>query len=296
MNRFFSREDSIKSLDERLDEARKAIGEADHIVIGAGAGLSAAAGLVYDGEVFERRFTDFIAKYHFTDLYTSGFYPFPCEEEKWAYWARHISLCHWEQQAKPLYLQLLELVKDRNYFVITTNVDEQFTKAGFAPERIFATQGSYGKLQCANACHDTLYDNENLVKEMLANTHNCYIPSKLVPRCPVCGGRMETYLRCDQYFVENKDWHNACGRYQSFMANAVNGKTALLELGVGFNTPGIIRFPFERLASQNDDITLIRMNRDHAAKQLAIKHFIPFTEDIRRIISGLLTAEFRQNL
>ncbi len=286
MNSSYSIENSIKSLDDRLNKAIMAIREAEHLVIGAGAGLSAAAGLVYDGEVFESRFNDFIAKYHFTDLYTSGFYPFPCEEEKWAYWARHISLCHWEKPAMSLYLKLLELVKDRDCFVITTNVDEQFAKAGFAPERTFATQGSYGKLQCANACHDTLYDNEKMVKEMLANTHNCRIPTDLVPRCPMCGGRMETHLRCDQYFVENKDWHDACDRYQSFMANAVTGKTVLLEMGVGFNTPSIIRFPFERLASEHSNITLIRMNVSHAEKQLDIKHFIPFTEDIGKVISG----------
>ncbi len=295
MNSSFSIENSIKSLDERLNKAIMALREAEHIVIGAGAGLSAAAGLVYDGKVFESRFSDFIAKYHFSNLYTSGFFPFPCEEEKWAYWARHISLCLWEKSAMPLYLQLLEMVKDKDYFVITTNVDEQFAKAGFAPEKIFATQGSYGKLQCATACHDSLYDNQNMVKEMLANTHNCRIPTHLIPRCPVCGGRMETHLRCDQYFVENKDWHDACQRYNSFMSNATNEKTVLLELGIGFNTPGIIRFPFEHLASEHNNITLIRINRDYPSKQLNINHFIPFTEDINGVINEFLAASHLSN-
>ncbi len=287
IDRFFSLPSSQEPLEQRLAQARQAIAGASRVVIGAGAGFSAAAGLVYDGEVFDRRFADFIGKYGFTDLYSSGFFPFPCQEEKWAYWARHIAMCRWEPGAMPLYRQLLALVQDKDYFVITTNVDAQFQKAGFDPARIFATQGDYGYLQCAKGCHDAIYANGQLVSEMLAHTHDCRIPSNLVPRCPVCGGRMEPHLRCDEHFVQNQDWHDACERYRQFMQLTATGKTVLLELGVGFNTPGIIRFPFERLASQNPGVTLIRVNRDHPARQLGMKHFIPFVEDCPQVIQQL---------
>lgn len=252
------------SLDERaLDQARDFLRSSTRILIGAGAGLSTAAGLRYSGERFTRNFAPFIARYGMTDMYSAGFYPFPTEEARWAYWARHIWVNRHEPPALPLYRALLEAVRDKDYFVITTNVDGQFAKAGFAPERLFATQGDYGLLQCAQACHDTLYPNRHLVEELLAQTHDCLVPSELVPRCPVCGGRMAVHLRVDGNFVENADWDAAQERYLTFVQGMREQPTLLLELGVGWNTPVIIRYPFETMASTLGT-PLIRINYDDA--------------------------------
>ena len=237
--------------------------DADRVLVGAGAGLSAAAGLVYEGERFERNFAPFIAMYGLTDMYTAGFYPFPSEEARWAYWARHVWTNRHEPPALPLYQALWEYARDRDCFVVTTNVDGQFEKAGFPPERVFATQGDYGLNQCARGCHDTLYPNRALAAEMIAQTEDCLVPSALVPRCPVCGGPMAVHLRVDGHFVENVDWHAAQDRYLRFVEDMRGRPTVLLELGVGWNTPGIIRLPFEALA-RAVYAPLVRLNRDDA--------------------------------
>ena len=246
----------------RLDKAKKAIDEADYIVIGAGAGLSTAAGIDYGGERFERYFKDFIDEYHFTDMYSSGFYPFKTSEEKWAYWARHVFANRYDVGKTDVYQKLLKLVEDKEYFVLTTNVEHQFWINGFEDERIFATQGDYGLLQCGKACHDKLYPNEDKVHEWLDNTRNFKIPSELVPICPVCGEEMDLNLRKDSFFVEDDDWRVRNKRYYDFL-DRIDGKFVFLEIGVGFNTPGIIRYPFEQMTYNNPDATLIRLNLDY---------------------------------
>ena len=276
-----------KSYSRRLEELRRALDRADHVAIGAGAGLSAAAGLEYIGRRFTDNFGDFIARYGFTDMYTSSFYPFRTEEERWAYWARHIRLNRYDTPATDLYRMLLRAVREKDWFVITTNVDGQFGKAGFDRDRIFAVQGDYAYLQCAAGCHDRLYYNEELVHEMCRKTVDCRIPFSLIPRCPVCGGPMDVNLRKDGHFVQDVHWYESRERYRAFMQKACRENTLLLELGVGYNTPAIIRFPFEELASQYGNITLVRINRDYPEKQAAVRSFIRFREEMRGIISDM---------
>ena len=276
-----------ESYESRLLRLRNALDRADFVVIGAGAGLSAAAGITYSGKRFTDNFTDFIAKYGLTDMYSSAFYPFKTEEERWAYWARHILMNRLDMPATDLYRLLLNVVKEKDYFVITTNVDGQFEKSGFDRERIFTVQGDYAYLQCANGCHDKLYYNENLVREMARQTTDCRIPSGLVPHCPVCGGKMDVHVRKDRYFVQDSEWYASNERYQDFMGKACDGNALLLELGVDYNTPTIIRFPFERLAALRKNITLVRINRDYPDAQVSKSHFISFDESCRKILQDL---------
>lgn len=262
-----------------LERARDLLRSHDRILIGAGAGLSAAAGLSYAGERFERDFGPFIAKYGLTDMYSAGFFPFPTEEARWAYWAKHVQANRHKPPALPLYRDILAAVQGKDYFAITTNVDGQFAKAGFSPDRVFAVQGDYGLLQCARGCHDTLYPNRQLTERMVEQTRDCLVPSELVPRCPVCGGRMNVHLRVDGAFVENADWHAAQGRYLAFARSMADTPTLLLELGVGWNTPGIIRFPFEALAA-HFDAPFIRINYDDARIDSRAKQGVGLQGDI----------------
>ena len=273
---------------KRTEQAARAIHDAEKLVIGAGAGLSAAAGIKYDGERFVENFRPFIEKYGMKDLYTSSFYPFITQEEKWAYWARHISLNLYETPVKGLYLKLMELAFSKDYFVITTNVEGQFTKAGVERSRLFEVQGNYGYLQCAKACHDKLYYNEQIITRMLAETSDCRIPSSLVPKCPVCGGEMEVNLRKDNYFVQDRTWYASQQNYSKFLSGSRGKPTVFLELGVGYNTPGIIRFPFETMVHDNPDALLIRINRDHP--ESAPENFqstISFSEDMTAVINDI---------
>lgn len=271
----------------RVGQLRSLLENAECVFIGGGSGLSSAAGLAYSGERFTANFGDFIKRYHFTDMYSAGFYPFRTQEEKWAYWSRHILLNRWQPPALPLYQRLLELVQDKDYFVITTNVDAQFYKAGFAKERIFAVQGDYGKLQCAKGCHDMLYENEALVCRMAAEQKGCRVSSSLVPKCPVCGGEMEVHIRKDEYFVQDEAWYAAERRYEDFYGRACGKKTLLLELGVGYNTPTIIRFPFERMTYENQDVFLVRMNMQYPeAIPENAKKTLSFKEDINFVLNG----------
>lgn len=251
---------------------RKWINEADYIVIGAGSGLSEAAGIHYSGDKFNHDFGDYIKKYGITDLYTSSFYPYPSDEERWAYWAKHIYFSYYEPKRTRLYQDILSLVKNKEYFVITTNCDGQFLNNGFDAKRIFEVQGSYSKIQCEKGCHNKLYDNKELVFKMLSNTDkDLKIPSYLVPKCPVCGGRMNVNLRCDQYFVEDDHWHLSQDNYVNFLENTGKKKVLFLEFGVGFNTPGIIRFPFEKMTFMNNRTRLIRFNREYSKVPMEIK-------------------------
>ena len=253
--------------EEQIERASILIKEAETILIGAGAGASTAAGLAYSGERFTRNFSEFIEKYgcmYMTDMYASGFYPFPTQEAKWGYWSKHSMLNRFLPPALPLYNQLYEIIKEKDYFVLTTNVDHQFQKAGFQTNRIFATQGDYGNIQCEKGCHPKVYDAEDLFRRMDQARQDCLVPSAMVPKCPVCGGNMAMHLRCDQYFVEDEDWHEAAEHYMDFLKKMDQKKGVLLELGVGFNTPTIIRFPFEKMVRENKNLSLIRLNMNEA--------------------------------
>lgn len=274
---------------QRLDNAKKAIDEAEYIIIGAGAGLSTAAGISYTGERFERYFKDFIEEYGFTDMYSSGFYPFESQERKWAYWARHVFANRYDVGKTDVYQKLLKLVENKEYFVLTTNVEHQFWINGFEDERIFATQGDYGLLQCEKGCHDKLYPNEDQVFEWVDKTENFEIPTELVPKCPVCGGNMDLNLRKDNFFVEDEKWHEMNRNYSDFL-NGIYGKFVFLEIGVGFNTPGIIRYPFEQMTYNNDDATLIRLNLDYPQAIPENKDkTISFDENVEEILDYWLS-------
>lgn len=279
------------NLSERIEEVRHLIDEADYILIGAGAGLSAVAGLDYSGKEFEKEFQPWIERYGFTDLYTSSFYPFKTEEERWAYWAMHIWFSRFKPQGTELYRTLLKVIEKKDYFVITTNVDAQFEKSGFDRKKIFATQGDYGYLQARSGSPKTLVYNEEWVKMALKSIDDCRIPTELIPHHPQTGELMSPNLRCDDSFVEDEQWDQQAAAYQSFVKKSWNKKLVLIELGVGFNTPSIIRFPFEEMAAQNPNVSLIRFNRDYPQLSLQnINHYIPFTEDVQTILKRLLTV------
>ena len=253
--------------EDQIDRAAKNIRNTDCVIIGAGAGASTAAGIQYGGKRFTDNFAEFIKKYgeyYMTDMYAAGFYPYPSEEAKWGYWSKHALMNRFDPPALPLYTELYDIVKNKEYFVLTTNVDHQFYKAGFDEKRIFATQGDYGKIQCQKACHPKTYDAKDLFRKMDKARRGCLIPSELVPKCPVCGGNMAMNLRCDNYFVEDEAWHEAADRYADFLEQNKDKKVVLLELGVGFNTPIIIRFPFEKMVRENSSYSLIRLNMDEA--------------------------------
>ncbi|MCC8022948.1 MAG: Sir2 silent information regulator family NAD-dependent deacetylase [Clostridiales bacterium] len=278
----------MDSYNVRLQRGREAFLNAETVLIGGGAGLSDAAGLTYSGPRFQERFGDFIETYNLTDMYTASFYPFSSEEETWAYWARHIACNRWEPPALPLYRSLYQLVKKKEFFVITTNVDAQFEKAGFPSDRLFAVQGDYGMFQCATRCHDTLYGNKSRVEEMLEHTAGCKIPPHLVPRCPMCGGKMDVHVRKDNSFVEDAAWRKHSAEYTMFLREAISKPLILLEIGVGYNTPGIIRFPFEQITYQNPQATLLRLNRDQSEGMPEnLKRTIAFQEDIAVIFKDL---------
>ena len=242
---------STAAFSDDLARLRQELDRADAVVTGAGAGLSASAGFTYSGERFEKYFGDFIGKYGFHDMYSGGFYPFETLEEHWAYWSRYIYINRYLDAPKPVYSTLLKLVQDRDYFVLTTNVDHCFQKAGFDKHRLFYTQGDYGLWQCSRPCHSKTYDNEEAVRAMLAQQNSMKIPGELVPHCPVCGAPMSMNLRADGSFVEDSGWHKAARRYEEFLRRHEEMRVLFLELGVGGNTPGIIKYPFWRMTYQN---------------------------------------------
>jgi NAD-dependent SIR2 family protein deacetylase len=275
--------------DQKIQVSKNAIRDTEFILIGGGSGLSTAAGLTYSGKRFTENFSDFIEKYGFTDMYSASFYPFETQEELWAHWARHIEINRFSQSPTVLYQKLLNLVKNKEFFVITTNVESQFEKSGFPKEKIFEVQGNYAYLQCANGCHDELYFNESLVKQMIEETIDCKIPSSLVPVCPVCGGKMDVNLRHDDHFVQDKAWYQAKEEYRKFIKKIKNQKTVFFELGVGYNTPGIIRYPFENMIYKNSKATLIRCNKDYPqGVEGNILHTISFIEDMNQVVDNLL--------
>ena len=250
---------STGSYSDNIQRLKKAIDEADAIVIGAGAGLSTSAGFTYSGERFEKYFSDFGEKYGFNDMYSGGFYQYETPEEMWAYWSRYIYINRYMDAPKPVYENLLELVKDKDYFVITTNVDHCFQKAGFDKERLFYTQGDYGLFQCSEPCTPVTYDNEDMVRDMVERQSDMRIPSELIPKCPNCGKPLTMNLRSDDKFVEDEGWDRAAERYNQFLRTR-KGKILYLELGVGYNTPGIIKFPFWQMTAKNPDATYACVN------------------------------------
>lgn len=238
------------------------LNECEAVIIGAGAGLSTAAGHTYSGERFKEHFSDFESKYGFHDMYTGGFYPFETSEEFWAYWSRAIDLNRYACEPGKPYNDLKKIVADKEYFVLTTNVDHLFQKSGFDKERLFYTQGDYGLFQCSFPCHDSTYDNEEAVREMVLRQRDMRIPTELIPRCPECGREMTTNLRIDDKFVEDAGWHAAYGRYRDFLKKYDGRKVLFLELGVGYNTPGIIKYPFMRMTALNPNAHYISINSD----------------------------------
>lgn len=278
----------MEEYNSRILQAKQAIKQADYIIIGAGSGLSTAAGLEYSGEKFEKDFKEFIDKYHFDNLYSASFYDFRTQEEKWAFFAKMIKLNRYNEKPLELYQELYKIVKNKEYFVLSTNVDGQFYNSGFDKDKIFEVQGDYSYLQCENACHNKLYNNKELVEKWIQNTNNCKIPSNLVMKCPVCGGNMDMNLRKDANFIQDDNWYKESKRYEEFLDKIKNKNVVLLEIGVGFNTPGIIRFPFEQMTVNNEQITLIRINKDFPLPMLEIRSkTISFDEDTNKIIEDL---------
>lgn len=236
----------------------------DAVVIGAGAGLSTSAGFVYTGKRFEDNFGDFIEKYGFSDMYSAGFYPFDSLEEYWAYWSRYIFINRYEDAPKPVYDMLLKMVENKRYFVLTTNVDHCLQKAGFDRKKLFYTQGDYGLWQCCVPCHNRTYDNEETVRRMVEEQRDMRIPSELIPKCPVCGKPMTMNLRADDTFVEDRGWHRAYDRYTDFLRKNRKKRVIYLELGVGMNTPGIVKFSFWRMTAENPDAVYACINMGEA--------------------------------
>lgn len=242
---------STENYSEQIDNLKNEIENADTIVIGAGAGLSTSAGFIYTGERFRDHFSDFEKKYGFHDMYFGGFYPYKTLEEHWAYWSRYIYWNRYVDPPKSTYSDLLSLVKDKDYFVITTNVDHCFQKAGFDKKRLFYTQGDYGLFQCSEPCRNETFDNEAAVRQMFEEQKNMRIPTELLPVCPHCGKPLTMNLRSDNKFVEDEGWHRAAERYENFLRTRSNQRTLFLELGVGYNTPVIIKYPFWQMTAQN---------------------------------------------
>ena len=263
---------------------RRAIDEADAIVVGAGAGLSAADGFEYAGRWFQDNFADFAAAYGFSDAYSAGFYPFPTPEEKWAYWSRYINHNRYERAPGRVYAALKGLVSTKDYFVITTNVDHCFQRAGFDKQRLFYTQGDYGLFQCSVPCHQDTYDNPALVAQMVTQQRDMRIPSALVPRCPRCGALMETNLRADDRFVQDAGWEAAARRYQEFLIRHRTGAVLYLELGVGANTPGIIKYPFWQLTANNPQATYAAVGFEAVAPREIAKKSLLIRTDIAQAL------------
>jgi len=253
-----------KSCSEQIERLKAALQDCDAVVIGAGSGLSTTAGFTYTGERFEQHFSDFAQKYGIQDMYSGGFYPFPTKEEFWAYWSRYIYINRYQDAPKPVYEDLLKLVQDKDYFVITTNVDHCFQKAGFDKKRLFYTQGDYGLFQCSEPCCQETFDNEAVIREMVKRQENMKVPTELLPVCPHCGKPMTMSLRCDDTFVEDEGWHRAAERYENFLRTREGQRILFLELGVGYNTPVIIKYSFWQMTAKNPDSTYACINQGQA--------------------------------
>lgn len=279
---------SIESYSDKIAKLKSELEQADAVLIGAGAGLSASAGLTYSGQRFEELFADFIEKYHIPDMYSGGFYPFESLQEHWAWWSRHIYYNRYVDPPRPVYPNLLRLVSAKDYFVLTTNVDHQFQRAGFDKERLFYTQGDYGLWQCSEPCHQKTYDNQEIVQEMVRQQKDMRVPAELVPRCPVCGKPMTMNLRSDDTFVQDEGWYAAQNRYAQFLRRHEGGHMLYLELGVGANTPGIVKYPFWRMTAQNSNAVYACINDGQAYAPREIRErSICINGDIHQILNAL---------
>ena len=279
---------STENYSDQIDRLKNAIETADALVIGAGAGLSASAGFTYTGERFRSHFADFEKKYGFHDMYSGGFYPYKTPEEHWAYWSRYISINRYADPPKPTYSELRNLVKDKDYFVITTNVDHCFQKAGFDKKRLFYTQGDYGLFQCSEPCCKETLDNENAVRRMLAEQKDMRIPTALLPVCPHCGKPLTMNLRSDDRFVEDEGWQRAAERYGHFLRTRRGQRILFLELGVGYNTPVIIKYPFWQMTAENPNAVYASVNNGEAVcpKEITARS-ICVNSDLDRVIKDL---------
>ena len=283
--------------EEQIMQAADMIQKADYVLMGAGAGLSTAAGAVYGGTWFEKNFKEFKEKYgngpYMQDMYSAGFHPYPDEESFWGYWSKQAILGGIDLDVTPLYKDILKLLKDKRTFCLSTNADGQFQKAGYKEEQIFRTQRDYFHIQCQKACHQRTYNAVKLFKQMDQARKNCQIPTYMVPKCPICGGPMTMNLRCDQYFVQDEAWYQAEKRFGDFLNEALKSQKnlLLLELGVGFNTPTIIRFPFEKLVKENKQVNLIRLNLNEAVIPESIEQqAVGINKDIKQTIKDLHTV------
>ena len=275
-----------------IAKIKQEINDCDAILIGAGAGLSTSAGFVYDKERFKKYFSDFEAKYGFHDMYSGGFYPYKTLEEYWAYWSRYIMINRYQNPPKLVYDKLYQLVKDKNYFVLTTNVDHCFQKAGFNKDRLFCTQGDYGLFQCSKPCHNITYDNEERIKEMVLAQTDMKIPHDLIPLCPICHEPMTMNLRSDNKFVEDESWHRALAKYEEFLKLNKDKRILFLELGVGYNTPSIIKYPFWQMTFVNPKAMYICLNHGEAICPKEIEtRAICIDDDIDKILDRVILDE-----
>ncbi len=286
---------STQSYSEKIAKLKKAMDDAEVVVIGAGSGLSTSAGLSYGGERFERLFPDYIAKYGFKDMYSAAFYPHKSPEEFWGYFSKHIYFNRYEQDLNDTYNNLLKLVSDKEYFIITTNVDHIFQNTGFDKERLFYTQGDYGLLQCSVPCHNKTYDNKEIIYKMVKSQQDFKIPTKLIPYCPLCGKPMTTNLRKDNTFVEDEGWYVAADRHEQFIKENNRKNVLFLELGVGFNTPSIIKYPFWQMVYNNKNAVFASINKGETtcAKEIAGRSIL-IEEDIGVAIYDLINQSYNK--
>lgn len=276
---------STRDCSEEIERLRSALETAEAVVIGAGAGLSTAAGFTYSGERFRESFADFEEKYGFHDMYSGGFYPYETPEELWAFWSRNIMLNRYSEPPESVYNDLFALVKDKDYFVLTTNVDHCFQKSGFDKKRLFYTQGDYGLFQCSVPCRNETFDNEEIVKQMYERQKDMKIPTELLPKCPHCGKPLTMNLRADDKFVEDEGWHKAAERYSDFIRSRKNSRVLYLELGVGYNTPIIIKYPFWQLTAANPRAVYACINLGEAScPQEIAKQSILIDGDIAKVL------------
>ena len=282
---------STGSYASQIARLKECLAQSQAVIIGAGAGLSASAGSDYSGACFKKVFADFIKRYGIRDMYSGCFTPFEDEAELWAYWSRMVLICRYEWPADEVYAALFSLVKDKNYFVLTTNVDHRFQMAGFDKSRLFYTQGDYGLWQCSVPCHNKTYDNERQVRRMVEEQRDMKVPKKLLPRCPVCGAPMVENLRSDDKFVQDDGWYAAAERYKKFLSENSRGRILYLELGVGGNTPGIIKYPFWQYTARNKNATYACINYGEcfAPREIA-ERTICIDADIKQALADCLQA------
>lgn len=283
-----------KNFSEQIDVLKNKIEAADAVVIGAGAGLSTSAGFVYTGERFRRYFSDFEEKYGFHDMYSGGFYPYKTPEEHWAYWSRYIFYNRYVDPPKSVYADLLRIIKDKDYFVVTTNVDHCFQKTGFDKKRLFYTQGDYGLFQCSEPCCQETFENKDMIQKMITEQKDMRIPAGLLPVCPHCGKPLTMNLRSDDRFVEDEGWHRAAERYEIFLLTRQNQKILFLELGVGYNTPVIIKYPFWQMTAKNPEAVYVCLNHGEAFCPTEIeKQSICINDDIGSVLEQLQNCQKR---